>query len=68
MFPWCHPQASEPAYAVGDTIYSGSEAGTVVSVDEQRNTMEIVWHDSGDGKPITYPMDASYLRKQMPWD
>jgi hypothetical protein len=69
MFPWCDPsEHDEPAYAVGDTVYSGDCRGTVVAVDEDKATMGVVWSDSDDGKPITYPIDASYLRKKMPWD
>lgn len=71
MFPWCHSQAfepqAEPAYAVGDTVCSGDCRGTVVTVDAEKTTMGIVWSD-GDEYPITYPMDASYLRKKMPWE
>jgi hypothetical protein len=67
MFPWCHSQASESsAYALGDTVYSGECHGIVVTVDAEKATMGIVWSD-GDGYPITYPMDASYLRKGLPW-
>lgn len=64
MLLWCDTHASA-AYAVGDIVYSGTCRGTVVAVDEA--TMGIVWSDSDDGKPITYPIDASYLRKAFPW-
>jgi len=70
MFPWCDPQASEsqaePAYAVGDIVYSGDCHGVVVAVDAEKATMAVMWED-GDS-PITYPMDASYLRKALPWE
>jgi hypothetical protein len=74
MFPWCDTQASAhapeelSAYAVGDAVYSGECRGTVVTVDAEKATMGVVWSDSDDGKPITYPMDASYLRRKMPWE
>ena len=84
MFPWgnSHDAGSvarelvpaepaptpEPAgYAVGDTVYSDACRGTVVSVDAAEATMGIVWSD-GDGGAITYPIDATYLRKAMPWE
>lgn len=69
MFPWSNAPADEhhtPAYAVGAKVLSGSFRGTVVSVDEA--TMGVVWDDSDDGKPITYPVDAAYLRAAMPWE
>lgn len=53
-------------YAVGSTVYSGDCRGTVVTVGE--TTMGVVWSDSDDGKPITYPIDAPYLRGAMPWE
>lgn len=67
MYPWGDAPADEhdtPAYAVGETVYSGSHPGTVVSVGE--TTMGIIWCD-GDSA-ITYPMDAPYLRKALPWE
>jgi hypothetical protein len=73
MYPWCYPHASESSttqaalYAVGDIVYSGRERGTVVTVDADKATMGVVWEDSDDGKPITYPMDADYLSKEFPW-
>lgn len=70
MFPWCHSHASAQTiaiYAVGDVVYSGDCRGTVVAVDADKATMGVVWSD-GDEYPITYPMDASYLRKKMPWE
>lgn len=65
MFPWGH--APELSYAVGDTVYSGDIAGRVVSLDSEHGTIGIVWSD-GDGGAITYPVDATYLRKAMPWE
>lgn len=64
--PWGDAPAA-PAHAVGDTIYSGNTAGRVVSVDTEQATMGVVWSD-GDGGAITYPMDATYLRKAFPWE
>lgn len=67
MYPWGHPPAeSIPAYAVGEPIYSGNHRGTVVSVDAGAATMGIIWCD-GDSA-INYPIDASYLRKALPWE
>lgn len=67
MFPWCHSYASTQtaSYAVGDAVYSGECRGTVVAVDADKATMGVIWND-GDSE-ITYPMDASYLRKGLPW-
>jgi len=70
MFPWGDtpaeiPGPDAPAYAVGDAVYSGDCRGTVVSVDA--DTIAIVWSD-GDGGAIIYPVEASYLRKAMPWE
>ena len=42
-------------------------AGAVVSVDHEHGTMGVVWSD-GDGGAITYPVDATYLRKAWPWE
>jgi hypothetical protein len=68
VFPWGNaPAAPEPArFAVGDAVYSGAWRGDVVSVDADEATMGIVWMD-GDG-PIIYPLDATYLRKALPWE
>ena len=67
MYPWGNTQIVQPApYAVGDAIYSGRERGTVVAVDAEKATVGVVWEDSDDGKPITYPMDADYLSR-FPW-
>ncbi len=67
MFPWSDTQTVQPAaYAVGDTIYSGRERGTVATVDADKATMGVVWEDSNDGKPVTYPMDVDYLSR-FPW-
>jgi hypothetical protein len=56
----------QPAYAVGDVVYSGTSpnAGTVVSVDAAAATLGIDW----GGGPIVYPIDAPYLRKAFPWE
>lgn len=54
-------------YAVSDTIYSADVHGTVVSVDICEVSMGVVWSD-GDGDTITYPIDATYLRKKYPWE
>lgn len=58
----------QPAFTVGDTIYSGAspEPGTVVSVDAAEGTMAVKWRDVGGA--ITYPLDAGYLRKAWPWE
>lgn len=68
MFPWGDAQTTF-GHAVGDTVYSdGSpEPGRVVSVDAETATMGIVWSGS-DGGTITYPLDATYIRKKMPWE
>jgi hypothetical protein len=43
----------------------------VAAVYNHRETgdflMAVVW-DDGDGKEIIYPVDATYLRKAMPWE
>lgn len=68
MYPWSKPPTPAP-YAVGDTVYSGdSSRGAVVSVDAEALAMGIVWDDSTDGKPITYPTDAPYIRIRYPWE
>lgn len=50
---------------MGDVVWSGDCRGTVVAVDAEKATVGIVWADGES--PIIYPMDASYLRKKMPW-
>lgn len=56
-----------PAYAVGDTVCSGDQRGTVHALggDEYPN-ISVVWNVNG--RPITYPADAPYLRKLFPWE
>jgi len=71
VFPWGDAPSPLPGpcpYAVGDTVYSGNspEPGTVVSVDEAQATMGIKWRDVGGA--VTYPIDATYLRKAFPWE
>lgn len=53
-------------YKTGDAVYSGDCRGTVVSVDAANTTISVVWSD-GTGA-ITYPADATYLRKAFPWE
>lgn len=70
MFPWGQPHSeSVPPHAVGSKLYSGASRGTVVSVDADAGTVSVEW-DDGKGKygPITYPADADYLRKALPWE
>lgn len=68
MFPWSDPQAAQPApYAVGDSVRSGSSTGRVVSVDAEHGHVGVVWND-GDGGAITYPVEAEFLRKALPWE
>lgn len=69
MYPWGDaPATNEPAaFAVGDRVFSEDTAGRVVSVDAEQATMGVVWSDGGGGV-ITYPLDATYLRKGMPWE
>lgn len=73
VFPWSDAQPVEvAAYAVGGTVYSGDCRGAVVSVDAKQGTMGVVWEDANtelDRDPsITYPIDATYLRKALPWE
>ncbi len=62
--------ASVPAdpMAVGDRVRSGhsDNTGTVVAVDDETLTMQVVW-DDGEGRVITYPSDAYYLEKVFKW-
>lgn len=64
----CVPEDSSghAGYAVGDKVYSGTCRGTVTSMDEEKTTMGVTWSD-GDGE-ITYPTDAQFLRRGMPWE
>lgn len=65
----------EPAptpYAVGDAIcnnYRPPSFGTVISVDAAGGTMAVEW-DDGEARygAITYPIDATFLRKAWPWE
>ena len=63
VFPWGDTPAAP--YAVGDTVYSDTTAGRVVSLGD--GAISVVWSD-GDGGAIVYPSDATYLRKAMPWE
>ena len=62
------PFSGQPAFAVGGVIFSGTspEPGTVLSVDAAEGTMAVKWRDVGGA--ITYPTDADYLRRAMPWE
>lgn len=67
MLPWSDPP-TPPSYAVDDIVYSGSSRGKVVHVSTVvAPLISVVW-DDGDGGAITYPTDATYLRKAMPWE
>lgn len=77
MPPWGRPHEpvnrqpalhDVPTYAVGDAIYSGNCRGTVTKVSTVvARLISVVWSD-GDGGEIIYPMDATYLRKGLPWE
>lgn len=60
---------TETNFTVDDEVYSGDSpsSGRVVSVDCVARTFEIKWAD-GDGGAITYPLDATYIRKKLPWE
>lgn len=67
VFPWGDTHDT-PVYAVGDAIFSGSCRGTVTLVSTVvGHLISVVWSD-GDGGEIIYPMDATYLRRGMPWE
>lgn len=67
MFPWSDTPGA-PTYAVGDIVYSGDCRGAVVHVSTVvAPLISVVWSD-GDGGPIIYPMNATYLRKALPWE
>ncbi len=73
MFPWSHASAEvsrpDDTFRVGDVVFSGACRGTVVSVGDAENAMGVKWDDSGDTYGvITYPMDATYLRKGLLWE
>lgn len=61
---WSDAPTARP-YAVGERVYSGDCAGTVHAVGS--TTFDVAWDDGAYG-PITYPMDAGYLRRAMPWE
>lgn len=74
VFPWGNTPADVSGqdacrFAVGDTVfnkYVPPSRGTVTAVDEETATMGVKWDDGS--YPITYPIDASYLRKAFPWE
>lgn len=73
MFPWSDAPVEVPrsddAFRVDVVVYSGDCRGSVVSVDESENAMGVIWDDSGDRYGvITYPLNATYLRKGLPWE
>lgn len=75
MFPWGDTRPliiddhHECTYAVGDAIFSGDCRGTVTHVSTVvARLISVVWSDSKDGAEIIYPMDATYLRKGLPWE
>lgn len=67
MPPWGDTPQQAP-YAVGDGIYSGKSRGIVTQVSTVvAPLVAVVWSD-GDGGEIIYPMNATYLRKALPWE
>lgn len=73
VFPWGDACPAEPLpYVKGDAIannYKPPSYGTVVSVDAEHGTISVEWDDAeGSYGAITYPADASYLRKLYPWE
>lgn len=71
MFPWGdapEPTTEAPTYAVGTIVYSGDCRGAVTSVDASAGTISVVWNETAEYGAITYPSDATYLRKAMPWE
>ena len=66
MPPWGDAQAAI-AWAVGEAVYSGDECGRVVSVDGEHGTISVEWPGVAYGA-VTYPADATYLRKAFPWE
>jgi hypothetical protein len=55
-------------WQLGDKVYSGDRSrGEVVDLLPEYDVILIKW-DDGDGGSITYPADASYLRKALPWE
>lgn len=67
VFPWGY--AHGPFWTALEIVYSGNCRGTVVSVDTASATMAVLWDDNGGRYgEITYPLDADYLRKGMPWE
>jgi hypothetical protein len=60
--------AQEPqSHAVGDKVRSGATTGTVVSVDAERQVMQVLWGDADYG-PITYPLHAEWIERVFPWE
>jgi hypothetical protein len=52
---------------VGQTVFSEQCRGTVVAVGN--DTVAIEWDDGKDKYgAITYPVDATCIRKAMPWE
>ncbi len=64
MSPWGDAQPSEaPAYAVGDTVYSGnSGSGTVVSVEG--GYISVVWDDT-DLRTNSLPCECNVPKKGL---
>jgi hypothetical protein len=50
----------------GDVVYSGESRGIVVSVDVADAVFSVDWNENYG--PITYPLDATFIRKAMPWE
>lgn len=70
VFPWRDAHGTlgtTHRWGVGSAIYSGSSRGTVISVDAKNGVMAIQWDDGSYG-PITYPLEADYLRGPLPWE
>lgn len=58
---------TETRFAVGDVVMSDPDGAPGAVVEVTETTLGVVWSD-GDGGKIIYPMDATYLRKAMPWE
>lgn len=65
--PWGDASAvATPVYAVGDRVTNGTDFGAVTALDPDEATMGVTWE--GETCFIVYPLDATYLRKAMPWE
>lgn len=59
-----------PLWSVAQRVYGAIDgcAGTVVSVDAERETFTVQWQDENAVGDVVYPYDTIMVRSAFPWE